>query len=75
MKAHKLLFLDLELPYLLKDAMHPVGGACVRQLALTKGIVSLDYKVGILTWKGANEFVAREIEFELIESFTLSKGN
>ncbi len=75
MKSYKLLFLDLELPYLLKDAAYPVGGACVRQYALTKGIVSLGHKVGILTWKGAKEYVREDLEFDLIESFALSKGN
>lgn len=75
MKTYKLLFLDFELPYLLKDAAYPVGGACVRQYALAKGIASLGHKVGILTWKGANNYIQKEVEFDLIEAFSLSKGS
>ncbi len=73
MKTYRLLFLDLELPYLLKDAAYPVGGACVRHYALAKGIASLGHKVGILTWKGANNYIQKEFEFDLIEAFSLSK--
>ncbi len=75
MKTYKLLFLDLDLPYLLKDVAYPVGGACARQYALAKGLVTLGHKVGILTWKGAKDYIQKEVEFDIVESFTLSKGN
>ncbi len=75
MKTYRLLFLDLDLPYLLKDVGHPVGGACVRQYALAKGIVALGHKVGILTWKGAESYIQKEVEFDIVESLALSKGD
>ncbi len=70
----RLLFIDLQIPYLLKDIEYPVGGACIRQYALAKGIDLLGHKVGILTWKGANKYIQKEVEFDLVESFALSKG-
>lgn len=75
MNKFKLLFVDFELPFLVKDVEYPVGGACVRQYALAKGITSLGHEVGILTWKGAKEYVRGNLEFDLIESYTLSDGN
>jgi glycosyltransferase involved in cell wall biosynthesis len=75
MKAYRLLFFDTQLPFLLKETAHPTGGACVRNYALIKGIVSLGHKVGILTWKGAREYIPRDVEFDVIESYTKSKGS
>ena len=74
MKKFKLLFLDFEMPYLLKDVEYPVGGACVRQLALANGLISLGHKVGILTWQGANQYVDKDLGFELVESYSLTAG-
>ncbi len=70
-----MLFLDLDFPFLLKDTKYPVGGACIRQYALAKGIISLGHKVGILTWKGAKDFIQKKSEFDLVESYTRSEGN
>jgi len=70
----KLLFLDFHIPYLLKDTDDPIGGACVRQYALAKGIIELGHQVGILTWKGAKEFVGKDVGFDLVETFLLNDG-
>jgi len=70
----KLIFMDFLIPYLLKDIDHPLGGACVRQYALAKGLIELGHKVGILTWKGAKEFVGRDLEFDLVEAYPLDRG-
>jgi len=74
MNALRLLFLDFQIPFLLRDADYPIGGACVRQLALAKGITSLGHRVGILTWQGAKEYVGKQPEFDLVESYSLTKG-
>ncbi len=74
MNKLKLLFSDFQVPYLLKDVRYPVGGACVRQLALARGLSSLGHKVGILTWKGAREYVGKEVEFDLVESYSPNVG-
>ena len=73
-KKLKLLFVDYEIPYLLKDANYPVGGACVRQYAFAKGLTELGHKVGILTWQGANEYVERNVSFDLLETYPLKGG-
>ena len=70
----KLLFYDFEIPYLLKDANYPIGGACVRQVILAKELVKLSNEVGILTWEGANKYVGQKAEFDLIESYNPDKG-
>lgn len=66
--------MDFIIPYLLKDTDYPVGGACVEQYALAKGLIELGHKVGILTWKGAKEFVGRDLEFDLVETYPLDRG-
>lgn len=75
MKSYKLLFLDMELPYLLKNAKYPLGGACIRQNALAEGLVALGHKVGVLTWKGAKNYIQKDTKFDIVESFALSDGS
>lgn len=70
----KLLFIDFDIPYLLKGTDYSHGGACVRQYALAKGIIELGHQVGILTWKGAKEFVGKDVGFDLVETFPLNGG-
>lgn len=70
----RLLFFDNEIPDLLADSGKTTGGAAVRQYALAKGLSELDQKVGILTWKGANDFVNRNLDFELVETYAPSAG-
>ena len=69
MNKLKLLFIDYQIPYLVKDSDYPngpVGGAAVDQLALIKALVDEQYKVGILTWKGAKEYIGEETDFDII---------
>lgn len=74
MNKFRLLFLDFKVPFILKDVEFPVGGACVRQLALAKGLISLGHKVGILTWKGAKEYIGKDVELDLVESYSPTIG-
>jgi len=74
MRKLRLLFLDFQIPYLLKDAEYPVGGACVRQLALARGLTSLGHRVGIITWKGARRYLGEEQSFDLVESYIPDSG-
>jgi glycosyltransferase involved in cell wall biosynthesis len=70
----KLLIYDFELPYLLRDIKHPIGGAAVEALALTKGLIHNDCQVGVLTWKGAKDFIGRETEIDIVETFDKEVG-
>ena len=74
MRKLSLLFLDFQIPYLLKDAEYPVGGASVRQLALARGLSSLGHRVGIITWKGARRYVGEDQSFEFVESYAPDAG-
>ncbi len=68
----KLLFFDMQLPYLLKGGS-PTGGAAVRQYAIVKGLKELDQEVGVLTFKGAKDFVG-ESDIELLECYDQKAG-
>ncbi len=65
----RLLFFDTEIPDLLADNGRSTGGACVRQYALAQGLAHLGQDVGILTWKGARDYVNKDLDFELVETY------
>lgn len=64
----------MQIPDLLVDKGLSTGGASVRQLAIAVGLTRVGQEVGILTWKGAKDFVNRELEFELVESYPPKGG-
>lgn len=70
----KLLFIDFNLPYLLCGSTSPVGGWAIELYSWIKGFTSNGHHVGVLTWKGANKFVNKKLEFDLIETFDPDKG-
>lgn len=73
-KQLKILFQDTEIPYLLNDADYPTGGACVRTYTFSMGLIELGHIVGVLTWKGANDFVKDKKEIDLVETYDDNKG-
>ena len=66
MKRLRILYVDYFLPYLIKDADYPVGGAAVEWYAWIKGLVANNFQVGVLTFKGAREYIGRSMEFDII---------
>lgn len=70
----KFLIYEFNLPYLLKGLKHPFGGAAVETLALIKGLIYNGCQVGVLTWKGAKDFINRKQEFDIIEAFDREIG-
>jgi len=70
----KILWVDFTLPYLLKDTNYPVGGWAVELRSWLDGMDRIGNSSGILTWTGANEFVGKEFDFELIETYDPNKG-
>jgi len=70
----KFLFIDFTLPYLAADAIYPVGGWAVQLNAWIKGLRANGHEVGVLTWKGANRFVNKKTEFDLIETYDPAVG-
>ena len=45
------------MPFLIKDADYPVGGATVEWYSWIKGFEANNCEVGVLTWKGAEKYV------------------
>ena len=70
----KILYFDFNLPYLIKDANHPVGGATVEWYAWIKGFTANNHKVGVLTWKGATEYIGKPTECDILESYNPKGG-
>ncbi len=70
----KFLINEFYLPYLLKKLKCPSGGAAVETLALIKGLIYNGCRVGVLTWKGAKDFINRKTEFDIIEAFDREIG-
>ena len=64
----------MDLPYLLKDTDYPVGGANVATLALMKGLIHNGCRVGIITWKGAKNFIGNNRGIDIIEAFGKDSG-
>ena len=74
MKKLKLLYFDLNLPYLIKDIDYPVGGAAVEWYAWIKGFIKNEVQVGLLSWKGASDYIGKPLEFDIIEGISLDEG-
>ena len=73
-KKLKLMYIDFSLPYLLKGADYPVGGAAVEWYAWIKGLEANNCKVGVLTWKGAKEYLGNTSSVKLIEGYNPKVG-
>lgn len=72
--AMKILFIDFNLPYLLRDALYPIGGWAIELDAWIKGLRANGHQIGVLTWKGANHFAGKKLNFDLIETYDPAKG-
>ncbi len=69
----KILYFDLNMPYLLKDACYPVGGATVQWYSWIKGFAANSCRVGVLTWTGAKAYVGYNDLVEIIECFDFDR--
>jgi len=70
----KILFIDFDIPHLLKDDDHPVGGVANEWLSWIEGVKRSGNKVGVLTWEGAKKFINKDVDFDIIEAYDLHKG-
>ena len=71
----KILYFDFDIPYLIKDANYPVGGAAVEWLNWIKGFQKNQDEVGILTWKGAGAFLEDDADqYPVVETFGRDEG-
>ena len=69
MKKLKLLYYDFHMPYLVKDGNYPVGGATVEWYSWIKGLEANNCEVGVLTWRGANNYVGYNDSINFIETY------
>lgn len=74
MNKFRILFYDMDLPYLLSDGDVPFGGSSVRINAFCRGLSNLEQDVGVLTFKGAKEIITTPSNYNIIESFDKAKG-
>ena len=70
----KLLFVDFELPQLLKDAEFPGGGWAVQLRQLLIGLAQAGHHSGVLTWRGANAYVGAQSVCDLVETYDPARG-
>lgn len=64
------------MPHLLKniDCPEPLGGATVEWYGWIKGLLANGHEVGVLTFKGAKEYIGKDIEFDILETYVLNEG-
>ncbi len=74
MKKINLLYYSPIIPDLLKDTGKPVGGAAVEWNVWLKAFKRLGHKVGILTWEGAKDYIGKDTEYDIVESFNNKRG-
>lgn len=70
----KIMYFDLEFPYLLKNDGTPTGGAAVEWKSWINGFINNGHEVQVITWVGANQFLGEKYDFELIEGIDLKRG-
>ncbi len=70
----KFLFVDFTLPHLLRDAEFPVGGWAVELLSWLKALNASGRRAGVLTWKGANDYVGPQDVCDLVETYDPKQG-
>jgi|SRR5665213_172183 len=72
--AMRLLFIDFTLPQLFHDDEYPIGGWAVQLKILLDALRESGHKSGVLTWKGANDYVGPQMICDLVETYDPSKG-
>jgi len=70
----KILYIDFDVPHLLKDDDFPAGGIANEWISWIEGIKKTGNKIGVLTWEGAKKFINKELDFDIIESYDPKKG-
>ncbi len=70
----RILLLDWTLPKLLKDSDSIAGGAASEWYSWIKGIRGNKHEFILLTFKGASDFIAKKLDFEIAESYNDKKS-
>lgn len=70
----KILLTDYTIAYLYSDLDVYPGGAAVEWYHWIKGFNEKNVRVGVLTLKGANKYITKKLDFDLIETWDENKG-
>jgi glycosyltransferase involved in cell wall biosynthesis len=70
----KILFIDFLLPHLIKDDGKSVGGWTVQLSSWLKGIEYVGHQAGVLTFKGASDYVGSKVYFDILDTYDPKKG-
>ena len=70
----KILFMDFTLPYLINDSGDGVGGWAVELGAWLRGLGEIGHQAGVLTWKGATDYIEKEVNFDLLDTYDPDRG-
>jgi len=70
----KLLYFDLEFPYLIKNDGTPTGGAAVEWESWIEGFDNLGHDIQVLTWSGAHKFIGNNKKYKIVEGIDLKNG-
>ena len=70
----RLLFADFDLPYQMRDIDHPIGGWSIELKAWLRALRDAGHQAGVLTWRGAREYVGVQDLCELLEAYDPNRG-
>jgi len=72
----RILFHDFDIPFLWKDAAHPIGGAAVELQVWLEGLSYHECQLGVLTFKTAKGYyqLSKKPDFDIIETYHVDKG-
>ncbi|MCB9207950.1 MAG: glycosyltransferase [Ignavibacteriales bacterium] len=73
-EKYKILYFDMQIPYLLKGESKPIGGAAIEWITWLEAFNKIGTKAALLTWKDNSFKKIKHTNFEIIESFELDKG-
>lgn len=68
------LFIDFTLPYVLRDAEFPAGGWSTQLGSWLGGLAANGHQAGVLTWKGARDYVGPNSPCDLLDTYDPTKG-
>ena len=70
----KFLYLSFYMPKLLKDGNEIVGGAAVQWKSWIRGFLNNGHSFGLLTWEGAEKFINKKLDFDIVECYNPDYG-
>ena len=70
----RFLLFSFSMPELLKDTPGTAGGASVQWKSWIKGFKDNGHEFGLLTYKGAAEYINLKLDFDIVECYDPKKG-